>query len=55
MLHSHVFPLLICLSSLYLPLSVSLIMLKAMAALKPSETVEERADGVESHPGACGF
>ena len=41
--------------SLYLPLCVSLILLKAIVALKPSETVEERAGGVESHPAACGL
>lgn len=41
--------------SLYLPLCVSLIMLKAIVALKPSETLEEGTGGVESHPAACGF
>lgn len=41
--------------SFYLPLSVILLKLKAIVTLKPSETVEERPCGVESHPGACGF
>lgn len=41
--------------SLYLPLCVSLIMLKAIVALKPSETLEERTGGVESYPAACGL
>ena len=41
--------------SLYLPLCVSLIMLKATVALKPSETLEERTGGVESYPAACGL
>lgn len=46
---------LICLPSLYLPLSVSPILLKATVTLKPSETLRERASGVGSHPGACAF
>lgn len=41
--------------SLYLLLCISLIMLKAIVALKPSETPEERTGGVMSHPGACGL
>lgn len=41
--------------SLYLPLCVSLTMLKAIVALKPSETLEESTGGVESHPAACGL
>lgn len=41
--------------SLYLPLRVSLITLKAIVALKPSETSEERTGGVESFPAACGL
>ncbi len=50
---SHMFSLLSL--SLYLPLCVSLTMLKAIVALKPSETLEERTGGVESHPAACGL
>lgn len=41
--------------SLYLPLRVSLIMLKAIVAFKPSETLEERTGGVKSYPAACGL
>lgn len=41
--------------SLYLLLCVRQIMMKAIAALKPSETLEERAGGVESRPAACGL
>ena len=41
--------------SLYLPLCISLITLKAIVALKPSETLEEGTGGVESHPAACGL
>lgn len=41
--------------SLHHLLCVSLIMLKAIVALKASETLEERTDGVESHPAACGL
>lgn len=43
------------LPSLYLPLSVSLILLKATVTLKPSEMLQERASGVGSHPGAFAF
>lgn len=48
---SHTFSL--CSFSVYLPLSLT--MLKAIVALKPSETLEERTSGVESHPAACGL
>lgn len=41
--------------SLYLPPSVSPILLKATVTLKPSETLQERTSGVGSHPGACAF